>query len=131
MTTKKRDFGPYKRGDLIFWTKAAVERHDRQEQRAQEREAVYRASLTMFQRWFVTFLEEKQVDLSEYADIERKIQYGDVCQYIMETTPEEQRKLKDMFCLIDFKNGSVHGYLAHLAQALPGPHPISISGGSC
>jgi|GEM_PF-4012315 len=86
---------------------------------------------TAFQRWFITFIEEKGIDLSEYADIERKIQCGDVCQYIMETTADEQQKIKDMICKIDFNNGSVHGYLAHLAQALPGPHPISINGGSC
>lgn len=75
---------------------------------------------TAFYNWFITFLEEKKIDMSDvlvHTD-DKIIQVGDVCQAIVDTTSEEQKQIKDMLVHIDFKNGDVLHYLKHLSQAL-------------
>lgn len=75
---------------------------------------------TAFYTWFTTFLAEKNIDMSEVLvnTDEKFIQVGDVCQAIVNTTPEEQASIKEMLVHIDFKNGDVLHYLKHLSQAL-------------
>lgn len=69
-----------------------------------------------FYRWFCTFLEEKGIDLS--LPINDRLQVGDVCQAICDTSPEEQKAIQHTLVMIDFKNGNVYHYFNHLAQAL-------------
>lgn len=71
---------------------------------------------TAFQKWFKTFLEEKEVDLSEFLTAD--IQVGDVCQAIFNAPNHEQVSIKKMIVKIDFYNGNVVDYFKHLAQAL-------------
>lgn len=69
-----------------------------------------------FYLWFTTFLEEKEVDLS--LPLNDHVQVGDVCQFICETTPDEQAKIKMTLVKIDFYNGDVYHFFGHLAKAL-------------
>ena len=72
-----------------------------------------------FQKWFTTFLEEKQVDMSEFTG-HHNVQIGDVCQKIMNTTPAEQKCIKTIIVKIDFENGNINNFFNHLAK------PISV-----
>ena len=69
-----------------------------------------------FYEWFTTFLEEKKIDLSE--PVGRGIQVGDVCQAIVDTSEDEQKKIKNTIVKIDFFNGDVIHFFKHLGQAL-------------
>jgi len=84
------------------------------------KKAPIQESLSNFQVWFRTFLEEKEIDMSEILRWNGKemVQVGDVCQAIFDTTPSEQSKIMDTLVIIDFKNASVLHYFKHLAQAL-------------
>ena len=78
-----------------------------------------------FQQWFVTFCEEKQVDMSEpVACSNGQIQIGDVCSAIMSCSAQEQTQIKKTLVQIDFKNGDVTHYFKHLAQALTTDHRV-------
>lgn len=68
-----------------------------------------------FYKWFTTFIEEKELDLSDYCH--KGVQYGDVCQGICDTTAEEQAQIKATLVWIDCKNGDIKHYLKHLGQA--------------
>ena len=58
---------------------------------------------TPFQAWFVTFCDEKQIDLSEpVLCTEGILQVGDVCSVIMNCPPKEQAQIKNTLVLIDF-----------------------------
>jgi len=70
-----------------------------------------------FYEWFVTFLEEKEIDLSDF--LTEGIQVGDVAQGICDTSPQEQKAIKDILVKIDFQNGDVLHFFKHLAQAIP------------
>ena len=72
---------------------------------------------TEFQNWFITFLEEKEIDMSEVTGI-KGIFIGDVCTAILTTDKTEQAVIKNTLIQIDYKNGNVYHYLNHLAQAL-------------
>lgn len=78
------------------------------------------ASYTPFQRWFLTFLEEKEVDLGEYITIGdgTTAQVGAVCSIIMSAPQKEQDKIEEMLVKIDYVNGNVTNYFKHLAKAL-------------
>lgn len=83
---------------------------------------------TAFQQWFVTFLEEKQIDMSEsVACSNGQLQVGDVCSVIMTCPENEQKAIKEMIVKIDFKNGDVVDYLKHLAKALTTDHKAELS----
>jgi len=73
---------------------------------------------TTFYKWFTTFLQEKEIDMSEFLSSGKQV--GDVCQAICDTTSNEQNKIKKMLVMIDFRNGSVTHYFNHLSQALVG-----------
>lgn len=81
-----------------------------------------------FQNWFKTFLEEKQVDMSEFvlAGDGSSLQYGDVCSAILSAPHNEQEGIKTMLVKIDFANASVIDYLKHLAKALSASDKVGI-----
>jgi hypothetical protein len=69
-----------------------------------------------FYEWFTTFLEEKEIDMSEFC--ENGIQVGDVCQAICDTNSKEQSQIKEILVLLDCKNGNIYHFLNHLSGAL-------------
>lgn len=74
---------------------------------------------TAFQKWFVTFCEEKGIDMSLPVTCSDGIlQVGDVCSVIMNCTKNEQDQIKDTLVKIDFKNGDVYHFLKFLALKL-------------
>jgi hypothetical protein len=81
-----------------------------------------------FNKWFLTFLEEKGTDMSECCEAGdgTLLQYGDVCSAILSAPAHEQAGIKKMLVMIDFKNGSVGHYIEHLAKALNSSHKIGI-----
>lgn len=81
-----------------------------------------------FETWFKTFLEEKEIDLSEFvqAGDGSTLQLGDVCSMILSTGESEQAKIKNTLAKIDFYNASVTDYLKHLAKALNKSHRVAI-----
>lgn len=83
---------------------------------------------TKFQKWLITFCEEKQIDMSEFvkAGDGSELQIGDVCSAIMNAPEQEQAGIQKMLIQIDFKNGDVAHYLRHLAQALNSSHKVGI-----
>jgi hypothetical protein len=79
---------------------------------------------TAFQKWFSTFLEEKEVNLNYNFTVEGEsgpnfMSVQNVVDYINNNaTPQQQKGIKDMIVKIDFVNGSVIDYFIHLAQPL-------------
>lgn len=77
-----------------------------------------------FTRWFLTFLDEKGIDLGEGFEVKGKsgdinyMSYQNVVDAILRTSAGEQAGIKDMIVKIDFRNGDVRHYLRHLAQAI-------------
>lgn len=69
-----------------------------------------------FYKWFITFIEEKELDMSEFLTDD--IQAGDVCQKIVDTAPKEQEKIKETLVMLDFKNANIYHYFKHLSGAL-------------
>ena len=69
-----------------------------------------------FQEWLTIFIEEKEVDMSEFLNVH--VQIGDVVQGLMNTTPTEQAQAKNILVKIDSLNGNINHFFAHLAQAL-------------
>ncbi len=72
--------------------------------------------MTSFQKWLTTFVEEKEVDMSEFLNAH--VQVGDVVQGLINTVGSEQAQAKDILVKIDFHNGNINHFFAHLAQAL-------------
>lgn len=82
---------------------------------------------TPFQAWFVTFCEEKQIDLSEPVPCtEGILQVGDVCSVIMNCHPKEQAQIKNTLVVIDFKNGDVIDFFKFLALKLDQSHKAEL-----
>lgn len=75
---------------------------------------------TPFQKWLVTFCLEKQIDMSVevIAGDGTEIQVGDVLSVLMSAPDDEQAKAKNIFVMIDFKNGDVYHFIKHMAKAL-------------
>lgn len=76
-----------------------------------------------FGKWLTTFLEEKGIELDEYLDtyrgeMHRAMPVGFVTEHIKVATPREREAIKTMLVKIDFVNGDVRDYLAHLGAAL-------------
>ncbi len=87
----------------------------------------YKTELSPFQRWFVTFIEEKGFDLSEFVDCkDGQIQLGDVLTAIMAAPIGEQIGIKDSLVRIDFKNGDCLDYFKFLAKALTKKDKVGI-----
>lgn len=74
---------------------------------------------TAFQKWLITFCQEKQIDMSEPVQgKECMLQAGDVLSAMMSASTGEQAKIKQILVMIDFKNGDVMHFIKHAAQAL-------------
>lgn len=69
-----------------------------------------------FHNWLITFIGEKQIDLSE--PLSHGLQAGDVVSAMLSTTDDEQAQMKKILVEIDFKNGNVLHFLNHLALLL-------------
>ena len=74
---------------------------------------------TAFQKWLITFSQEKQLDMSEPVQGRGCIlQVGDVLSAMMSAPKSEQTQIKSILVMIDFKNGNVMHFIRHAAQAL-------------
>lgn len=76
-----------------------------------------------FNKWFTTFLEEKNLSHQEWtipgADgVDNFIDSDVVIEAIQNCSSLEQKKIKDMIVKIDFANGDVNDYFKHLAKGL-------------
>ena len=76
-----------------------------------------------FGKWLDTFLSEKGIELDEYLDTyrgeeHRALPVGFITEHIKAAHPDERAKIKSTIVMIDFKNGDVRHYLAHLGAAL-------------
>ena len=80
-----------------------------------------------FARWLDTFLDEKGIDSEEVLVVEahdgteNRIPVGCLVEAMKGAPESERRGLKAMFVKIDFVNGDVRKYLAHLARAIALP----------
>lgn len=76
-----------------------------------------------FTKWLDTFITEKGLDLEQAFTVKGKsgdnfIPLGCVIDAIKSAPAREQSAIKDMVVKIDFRNGNVCHYFAHLAQAI-------------
>lgn len=83
---------------------------------------------TAFQKWFVTFCEEKQIDMSLPVECSNgELQVGDVCSTIMSCSSQEQQDIKNILVKIDFQNGDVYHFLRFLAKKLTTDHKAELT----
>lgn len=78
---------------------------------------------TAFQKWIDTFFEEKNIDLETIIEIPGEsgvnlIPVKCVLDTIKSTSKKEQKEIKKIFVMIDFKNGDILHFVKHLAQAI-------------
>lgn len=76
-----------------------------------------------FAKWLDTFTAEKGLDLEQVFTVkgasgENHIPLGCVVEAIKSAPAHEQVGIKNMIVKIDFRNGDVTRYFAHLAQAI-------------
>jgi hypothetical protein len=83
---------------------------------------------TAFQKWLLTFIEEKKLDMSEpvVAGDGSTLFAGDVFSKIMVSPASEQKRIKDMMVAIDFANGDVMHFVKYLAKALTENDRVSL-----
>lgn len=80
-----------------------------------------------FSDWLATFVEEKQLDLSEHVKgKDCTLQVGDVLSAMNSTTEDEQRVIKDTLVLLDFQNRDVMSYIRWLGKSLGKEYKIGI-----
>lgn len=74
-----------------------------------------------FEEWFRTFLDEKDLEVVEFmttigSDIHVYDNY-DVAEWIISNlSPADQAEVKKKIVYIDFKNGDVNHFLAHMGK---------------
>jgi len=76
-----------------------------------------------FSKWLDVFLYEKGIDMDETVEAEGPggtnwIPVGSLVELMKQAPRHEQTGIKNMLVRIDFVNGNVRDYLAHLAQAI-------------
>lgn len=76
-----------------------------------------------FEKWFETFLSEKDLDLDTAFEYDVKgathiMTAWNVVSAIIQAPKNEQAGIKNMIVKIDFVNGDVLDYFKHLGQAL-------------
>lgn len=81
------------------------------------------ATQNAFGKWLDTFIAEKNIDTEHAFEVEgpsgaNHIPVGCVIEAIKSTSAHEQAAIKDMIVKIDFVNGDVLHYFAHLAKAI-------------
>lgn len=79
--------------------------------------------MTTFAKWLDTFTTEKGLDIEQVFVVEgnsgeNHIPLGCVLEAIKSAPAHEQAGIKNMIVKIDFHNGDVTKYFAHLAQAI-------------
>lgn len=79
--------------------------------------------MTTFTNWLDTFTAEKGLDTEQVFTVEgasgpNYIPLGCVLDAIKSAPAHEQAQIKTMIVRIDFRNGNVCHYFAHLAQAI-------------
>lgn len=79
--------------------------------------------MTGFKNWFETFLSEKEIDgdskVFEFTNKSGEWNYmpvGVVFEYILNSSPEDQKKIKDILVKIDFMNGDVFHFFKYIAK---------------
>lgn len=82
-----------------------------------------KATMSRFDNWLNTFIEEKGIDLEETFEVEGPsgtnfMSLEIVVEAIKSAPSQEQKKIKDMMVMIDFKNAKIEPYLKHLAQEI-------------
>ena len=74
-----------------------------------------------FNKWFTTFISEKEVDLGEFFTNDKgvQLQTGDVVQFIISFMGEaDQAKVKEKLVMIDFRNGDVQHFFRYLGNLM-------------
>lgn len=76
-----------------------------------------------FMKWLDTFISEKGIDRDELLEVEGpsglNIMPVSMLVGLIKTAPKNERNaIKSMLVKIDFVNGDVRKYLAHLAKAV-------------
>lgn len=76
-----------------------------------------------FAKWISTFLEEKGIDLEDTVTAEGAsgtnwIPVGCLVDLMKQAPHHEQKAIKTMIVKIDFRNGNIMDYFAHLAKAV-------------
>jgi hypothetical protein len=79
--------------------------------------------MTTFTKWLETFVTEKGLDREERFEVQgasgvNSIPLGCIVDAMKSAPAREQNAIRDMIVRIDFRNGNVRHYFAHLAQAL-------------
>lgn len=79
--------------------------------------------MSRFNKWLDTLIEEKGIDLSEILETRRGeegrgLPVSFIVEHIKIAPAGEQAKIKDTLVKIDFLNGDICHYLAHLGAAL-------------
>lgn len=76
-----------------------------------------------FNNWLDTFIEEKGIDLEHTLTVNgpsgtNQIPVGCIVDLMKSAPAREQAGIKSMIVRIDFANGDVLDYFAHLARAV-------------
>jgi hypothetical protein len=76
-----------------------------------------------FNQWFDTFIQEKNIDLSDCFEIEgpsgtNHFSYEVIAELIKISPQHEKKNIKNVLVMIDFRNGDVKHFLKHLAKAI-------------
>lgn len=75
-----------------------------------------------FNRWFETFIEEKELDLDypfiiDHEGFTHVVELGHLKEIILRCSRYEQKAIKEKLVYIDFFNGDVMDFFSHLAKA--------------
>lgn len=76
-----------------------------------------------FNTWLDTFLEEKELDLEAFLEIETDfalnlIQVGALVEHLKLAPAEEQTAIQHILIKLDFFNQSILDFFKHLAKAI-------------
>ena len=102
----------------------SVEVFDVKKLRGGERQAgTTNGKLKQGASWFDMFFKEKRIpskvfDVTDQQGVTHSIPNEVVIEAIKQTRGSEKKKIEETLRMIDFKNGDVNHYLAHLAKGL-------------
>lgn len=71
-----------------------------------------------FEKWLLSFCEEKNFDFYEILDSEKDLNLGKLIYLIISSNEDEQIEIKKMLIKIDFHNGNCIDYFKNLSQAI-------------
>lgn len=76
-----------------------------------------------FNEWLDIFLEEKEIDLEDFFEIETDfalnlIQVGALVEHLKIAPPEEQTAIQHMLIKLDFFHADILDFFKHLAKAI-------------